>query len=157
MKDGTMTTEKVLAAWRTLNQAKYQKLDDADKVKVWKATRALRPIAEKFDEDLKDAAKKLKPSEDFDERLAKAQKYEVMIKQPDLDAEQLPMGAAEYTNFIDEFHAYNKLVDEAMKEYAQQKVEIEVEPLSEESFAKLMASNDWTMAQVVSLDDILVE
>jgi hypothetical protein len=152
-----MTTEKVLAAWRTLNNAKYSKLDDADKVKVWKATRALRPIAEKFDEDLKDAAKKLKPSEDFDERLAKAQKYEVMIKQPDLDAEQLPMGAAEYAKFIDEFNAYNKLVDKAMKEYAEKKVEIEVEPLSEESFTKLMASNDWTMAQVVSLDDILVE
>ena len=54
-------TEQVLGAFNVLNTAKYAKMDDADKIKVWKIARALKPIATKFDEDSKDAAEKLKP------------------------------------------------------------------------------------------------
>lgn len=150
-----MKTEKILTAYRILSTAKYSKLDDADKIKVWKITRALKPIAEKFDEDSQDAAKKLKPSEDFDQKLEKAQKYERMIKQPNLDATTLPMGAAEYAAFVDEFHRYNKLVSDAIKDYAEKEQEVEIESLSDDAFGKLMASNEWNMEQVMAVSDIV--
>ena len=157
MKKLTLTTEKVLAAFNVLSSAKYSKLDDVDKIKVWKITRKLKPVAEKFDEDSKDAAEKMKPSEDFDERLAKAQEYERTIKQADFDASKLPMGAAEYGKFIEEFKAYQKLVNDTIRDFAKKEVEVEIETLSEDAFGKLMASNDWNMAQVVALDEFVGE
>lgn len=157
MKKLNLTTEKVLAAFNVLSSAKYSKLDDADKIKVWKITRNLKPVAEKFDDDSKDAAEKMKPSEDFDERLAKAQEYERTIKQTDFDASKLPMGAAEYGKFIEEFKSYQKLVNDTISDFAKKEVEVEIETLSEDAFGKLMASNDWNMAQVVALDGIVTE
>ena len=157
MTQKKLKTEDVLKAYNVLSIAKYGKLDDADKIKVWKITRKLKPVAEKFDEDSKDAAEKMKPSEDFDERLAKAQEYERTIKQPDFDAQKLPMGAAEYGKFIEEFKAYQKLVNDTISDFAKKEVEVEIETISEDAFGKLMASNDWNMAQVVALDGIVTE
>ena len=157
MKKVAITTEKVLEAYNIIGMAKYSKLDDADKIKAWKITRQLKPIAEKFDEESKDAAEKMKPSEDYDERLAKAQEYETEIRKPGCDASKLPMGAAEYAQFIEEFKAYQKLVGDTVKDFAEKEVEVEFEPLSEEAFGKLMASNDWTMQQVTALGDLVCE
>ena len=157
MKKLTLTTEKVLAAYRTLSTAKYSKLEDGDKIKAWKIARKLKPVANKLEEDSQDAAEKMKPYEDFDEKLTKAQQYERIVREKDFDASRLPMGAAEYGQFVDEFQKYNKLVGDAVKEFADKEVELEFEALSEDAFAKLMASNEWTMDQTVALGDIVTE
>lgn len=150
-------TEKVLAAWRVLNTAKYTKMDDADKIKVWKVSRVLLPIAEKFDADSKDAAEKMKPSEDFNERLMNAQEYERVSKDASADASKLKMGAAEYGEFLRELQNYNKLVSDAVKGFAEKEVEVEFEPISEDAFGKLMASNDWTLEQAAEVSNLIVE
>lgn len=150
-------TEMLLAVFNVLNTAKYAKLDDADKIKVWKIARQMKPISTKFEEETKDAAEKMKPGEDFDGQLQKAQQYEVEIRKPDCDAEKLPMGAAEYQAFITEFKKYQKLVNDAVKEYADKEVEIEFEPVSEDVFGKLMASNDWTVDQATTLGDFICQ
>lgn len=148
-------TEKVLGAFNVLNTAKYAKMDDADKIKVWKIARALKPIATKFDEDSKDAAEKLKP-EGFDDDLRKAQEYERVTKNKETDASKLEMGAAEYGEFIKKLKEMNKLVADALKEFANKKVDIDFEPISEDAFTKLMASNDWTMEQAVMIGELIV-
>ena len=150
-------TEMLLAVFNVLNTAKYGKLDDQDKIKVWKIARMMKPIATKFEEETKDAAEKMKPGEEFDEQLQKAQQYEVEIRKPDCNAEKLPMGAAEYQAFITEFKKYQKLVNDAVKEFADKEVEIEFEPVSEEVFGKLMSSNDWTVDQTTTLGDFICE
>jgi len=151
-----ITTEKVLNAYRIISGAKYTKMDDADKIKVWKIARALKPVADKFEDDSKDAADKMKPSEDFADNLQKAQEFERITKDKDFDASKLPMGVAEYNGFIKEFQNYNRLVGEAVKEFADKEVEIEFEPLSEDAFGKLMASNEWTMEQTVEIGMLIV-
>ena len=149
-------TEKAVAASNILATAKYGKLSDEDKVKVWKIARALKPIATKFDEDSNDASEKFKEDiENFDERLGKAQQYEVEIRKPDFDAQKLPMGAAEYAAFIDEFKKYQKLVSDAMAEFAQADTDVDFEPIDEDAFGKLMASNDWNVAQAMALGEII--
>ena len=148
-------TEKVLGAFNVLNTAKYAKMDDADKIKVWKIARALKPIATKFDEDSKDAAEKLKP-EGFDDDLRKAQEYERVTKDKDADTSKLEMGAAEYGEFIKKLKEMNKLVADALKEFANKEVDIDFEPISEDAFTKLMASNDWTMEQAVMIGELIV-
>lgn len=152
-----ITTEKVLNAYRVIGGAKYTKMDDSDKIKVWKIARALKPVVDKFDDDYKDAAEKMKPSEDFADNLQKAREFERITKEKDFDASKLPMGVAEYNEFIKKLQDYNRLVDEAVKEFVDKEVEIEFEPLSEESFGKLMASNEWTMEQTVEIGMLIVQ
>lgn len=150
-------TEQVLSAYRILSGAKYTKMDDADKIKVWKIARALKPVATKFEDDSKDAAEKLKPTEDFTDKLQKAQDYERMIKEKDLDASKLPMGPAEYDEFVKTVQHYNKVVGDAIKEFAETEVEVEFEPLTESAFEKLMSSNEWTFEQAVEIGTLIVQ
>ena len=151
----TVKTSEILAVYNIISSAKYGKLSDEDKVKVWKITRKLKPIATKFDEDSKDAAEKLKPTEDFSDRLEKAQEYERLRseKQPTIDV----MTTADYDKFVEELKKYNKLVGDAVKEFADKEVELEFNAVSEEAFGKLMASNEWTMGQVSVLGDFICE
>lgn len=157
MEKQTIKTEKVLNAYRVLSTAKYSKMDDSDKIKVWKIARTLKPVADKFEDDSKDAAEKMKPFEDFDEKLSKAQDYERKMKDENLDASTLPMGAAEYSEFVGEFQKYNVLVNKAVREFAEKEVELEFDAISEEAFGKLMASNEWTMEQAMVLGDIITD
>ncbi len=159
MKEINVKTSEILAAYNVLNGAKFGSMDDADKVKVWKVARALKPVAIKFEEDNKDAAEKLKPEIEggFDETLAKAQEYEALVRENG-DMTKSPIGAAEYNAFIEEFKKYNELVGKAIEEFANKEVKLSFEPLSEEAFGKLMTSNpDWKMAQVMLLDGIINE
>ena len=151
----TIKTERVLTAFRVLNTAKYTKMSDEDKIKVWKIARTLKPVADKFDDDSKDAAEKFKPSEDFSERLQKAQEFERMRNAGE-NMTDAPMGAAEYGDFIKEFQKYNKTVGDAVKEFADKEVELEFEKLTEDAFGKLMASNEWTMEQAMEIGMLIV-
>jgi hypothetical protein len=152
----TIKTSDAINVYRIISTAKYTKLDDADKIKVWKIARALKPIATKFDDDSKDAAEKFKPSEDFTDNLQKAQEFE-RLRNTNGDMTKSPMGASEYGEFVKEFQKYNKLVGEAIKEYADKEVEIEVEPISEDAFAKLLASNEWTVGQTIEVGAFVLE
>lgn len=60
------------------------------------------------------------------------------------------------TNLSENFQNYNRLVADAVKEFADKEVEIEFEPLSEDAFGKLMASNEWTMEQTVEIGMLIV-
>ena len=153
----SIKTSEILAAYNILNTAKYGSMEDGDKIKVWKITRALKPIATKFDEDSKDAAEKMKPKYEggFDETLQKAQEYERMIRDTKADPKKLPMGAAEYDAFIEKFKEYNKLVGKAVEDFANKEVKVSFEPLNDDAFGKLMASNEWTMGQAVALSEII--
>lgn len=152
----TIKTERVLTAFRVLNTAKYTKMSDEDKIKVWKIARALKPVADKFEDDSKDAAEKFKPTEDFAERLQKAREFERMRNAGE-DMTNAPMGAAEYGEFLKEFQKYNQTVGEAVKEFADKEVELTFDTLSEEAFGKLMASNDWTVEQAETAGDTVCE
>jgi len=153
----TFKTSEILNAFNIINSSKYGKMDDADKVKVWKICRKLKPIATKFDEDSKDAAEKMKPEIEggFDEALSKAQEYERLTAQhqPTIDI----MTKAEYDKFIKEFKSYQKLMDDAIKEFADKEVEIEFEPIGEDAFGKLLASNEWNMNQVLLVGNVICE
>lgn len=153
MKKVTIKTEKALEVFNILKGASYQKLTDEDKVKVWKAYRALHPVATKFEDDSKDAAEKLKP-EGLEATLEKAKDYEQKKQKGDSD---LPMTEQEYLAFINgDWQKFNQLLAKAVKEFAEAEVELEFETINEESFAKLMSSNDWKMEQVRIVGEFLL-
>lgn len=149
----TINTEKALQAYNLLNVAKYNKMEDGEKIIVFKATRALKPIATAFEDASKDAIEKMK-FEGFDEQLAKAREYEFKKKG---GAEDLPISDEEYKDFITKLVEYDKLAKEAIKQLGDKEETIDVELLSEDSFAKLMSSNDWTMEQAMIVGDVVCE
>ena len=155
MKKVTLTTEKVLAAYNVISTAKYSKLDDANKVKVWKIARAMKPVADKFADDRDDAAKKLMPTEDFEERRVKAQQYQAMLGDKQADMTQAPMTPTEFWKFIEESNGYNKLLADALNDFGKKEVKVSFEPISEEAFGKLMTSNDWTFEFALKLGEII--
>lgn len=152
MKNVTLKREKIVQVFRMLNNAKYQKLSDSDKVNVWKIVRTLRPIAQKCEEDISDAQIKLVPYEGFGMDLNKAKQYE---KAKSEGIEDSPMTEEEYKKFQTAFNSYSKLLTSALKDILDQEETIEFNALSEDSFGKLMASNDWTFKEVESLDFII--
>lgn len=148
-----VTTEKILSVYNILKGASYQKMSDDDKIKLWKIARTMKPIATKFDDDSKDAAEKLKP-EGIEVTLEKAKEYEQKKQKGDTD---LPMTEAEYLGFINgDWAKFNNLLTKAVKEFADAEVELEFEPLNEDSFSKLIASNDWKMEQVMIVSEVIV-
>ena len=150
-----LKTENVLAAYRVLGGAKYAKLSDEDKIKVFKICIALKPIATKYDEDSKDAAEKLKP-EGIEAMLEKAREYEQKMKAG--KADKLALTEEEYQTWMREvWLPYSNLVNKAVGDIAQTEVEIEFEPLSEEAFGKLMASNDWKIQQADVVGELIIE
>ena len=155
MKKIRIKNEEVLHAFNIINAANYKQLDDADKIKLYKIARAMKPSARQFEEDSRDAAEKLKP-EGIDAKLQKAQEYEAKTKAGDTD--KLPMTAEEYQKFIQtEWLPFNNLVQKAVREFADKEIELEFEPLTEEAFGKLMASNDWTIEKATTIGDLIVE
>lgn len=145
----------VMLAFSILNSANYKQLDDADKIRLWKIARVMKPAAKQLEEDSRDAAEKLKP-ENFDAQLEKAKEFEEKKEKGDTD--KLPMTDNEYQKFIREvYHPFNNLVQKAVNEESEKEVEIDFEPLTEEAFGKLMASNDWKIQQVMTLGNLIVE
>ena len=148
-----VTTEKILSVYNILKGASYQKMSDDDKIKLWKIARTMKPIATKFEDDSKDAAEKLKP-EGLEVTLEKAKEYEQKKQKGDTD---LSMTEAEYLEFINgDWAKFNNLLTKAVKEFADAEVELEFEPLNEDSFSKLIASNDWKMEQVMIVSEVIV-
>ena len=102
-------------------------------------------------------AEKLKPSEDYDERLAEAQEYERVSRDKDADASQLKMGPAEFNEFVKEMNHYQDLISKALKDEMEKEVEVEFEPITEDALLKLMNSNDWTIAGAMAVSEVAVE
>lgn len=151
----TIKTKELLAVYNIINTAKYAKMDDADKIKLWKIARQIKPAATKFDEDAKDAAEKMKPYDDFTAKLSKAQEYE-RVKKEGGDVESI-MSEDDYKGFIDDLVKYNEVVSDAVEEFAEADCTVDFEPLSEEAFGKLMASNEWDVKSTTIVGDFVME
>ena len=148
-------SENVAQVYNILNAAKYSKLNDDERIALWKITRAMKPVALKLKDDIQDAAQHMKPSDDFDQRLTIARQYE----QAQRDGKEFDkLSKEDYDAFIREWKDYSKLVDTAVKEFADEEVEIDIEPITEETLSRLMASNDsWTMESAVIVSDMIMQ
>ena len=146
----TITTEQALEMYQVLSGADYSKMEGADQVKLVQILLVLEPIAKKYESATKTASDKLKEGfPGIDEKIQKANQYRNMKNDPNTDATELPMGPAEYHNFMaGEWAEFQKRINEAIADCGKKEVEIEVEPLTIEQFQALMESNkkNWKVA-----------
>ena len=145
-------TKEVLVAWQVLGQAKYDKLDSDQKVRVFHIGQMLKPIATAFSDYSADAAEKMQPSADFQERWDKAKVYETMTANPKADMEQLPMGPAEYKEFmVKEYFPFDRLWKKAIKDEGDKEVDLKFDPISEEVLFALADANKWNVDQTTAV------
>lgn len=150
-----MKTIEITNIYVVLNEAKLTKMDDADKFKVIKILRVIKPVAKGYEDFVEDVKNKLK-ADDHDKMTEKAQawnKDNQGKKVNELTQEQIDELNALNTYFAD----YNKRVEACLKEEAEKEVELAFNKLSEEAFSKLVASNDWTCGQIMALSDAVAE
>lgn len=133
------TTEKAVVAYRVLNNAKIGKMKDGDKFNVVKIMKELKPVATGYDDFLKDAAERLKP-EGTEELQSKVQGGE------QLDAEEQKV-----------WDKYNADIAKCVQEELAKEIEFTFVPLSEEGFKGLLSSNDFSMAEIMALYDVIGE
>lgn len=143
-----MKTIDIVKAYRIINDAKLTKMEDADKFKVIKATRQLKPVAASFDEFVKEAQERLKP-EGWDEMQKKSRKWQE-------DGDKSTLTVEERREINRYFTDYNAKVEECVKEEAEKEPELTYERLSEEAFGKFIASNDYDVRTIIELENILV-
>ena len=150
-----MKTIEITNIYAVLNEAKLTKMDDADKFKVIKALRVIKPIAKGY-EDLIEEAKNKRKGDDHDKVTEKAQdwnKDNQGKKVGELTQEQI-----DELNAINKYFSdYNSRVENCVKEEAEKEVELTFDKLNEEAFGKLVASNDWTCGQIMALSDAVAE
>lgn len=150
----SVKTESVVKVYNLIKDARYSKMSDGDKIAVWKIFKAIKPIASSFIEDVNDARQKLVPSESFQQDLQRAREYEIARSKKEVCA---VMSESEYKEFVMQFTHYNKLVEQAIREYTEAEIEIEFAPLSQDAFEKLSLSNDWTFAQSDAVESFVCQ
>ena len=142
-----MKTLDIISVYKVLNEAKLSKMDDSDKFKVIKAVRALRSIANDFEELVKDVQEKLK-DESFEEMQEKAKKWQE-------EGEKTSISVEERKSINQYFNDYSNKVDKCLKEEGEKDNELTFEKLTDEAFDKLTASNDWNVKTIIQVQDAL--
>lgn len=142
----SLKTLEIVDAYHLLGNAKYNKLEDADQLKVWRLSRLMKPIAKEVEEAQQDAVKSLIPDE-FRQKIRKAQEYSEARKAG--IKEGLPMTDGEFLEYLTEFKKYNILVGKAFDEVLQKEVKLEFEPLPENTVGQLVTCNEWPMAEAL--------
>ena len=143
---------EIAKLYNQLSKTGYSKLNDDDRIRLWKTLRSMKPVVDKFEEDKKAAANDLMPQGDFILKYQRALAYEKAE-----DKSTVNMTQEEYNQFAQEFKSFTNLVNKAIEELNNTMVEIDIYPLDEEGFSRLMASNDWTMEQVLAISDYITE
>lgn len=133
----------VVSAYKVLGDAKVVKLEESEVIKVVKARKAMRPIADDYDAFLKDCQEKFKP-EGWDDIQKKLQQWQQ-------EGENTTLTEAERIELNKAVIGYQKKIDAALKDELKREVELNIEPLKEESATKMLVENGW---EVRVLDEL---
>lgn len=123
------TKEQAIMAYDILAGAKLGKMKDGDKFAAVKIMRDLKSTASDYRDYLKDVSDKLKP-EGFDELQGTPEAEKVATK-------------------------YQQDVARCLSDELAKEIELDFTPLSEEGLKSLIDSNDFTLGQIMTLQDVI--
>lgn len=139
--------KNIVSAYKVLGEAKVTKLEESEVIKIVKARKAMRPIADEFEAFLKDAQEKFKP-ECWDDVQAKVQQWQQEGENTTLtDDEKRGVNTA----LVDYQNSINKAVNDEL----EREVEINIETLKEESATKLITENGWELKKLEEIEVVL--
>lgn len=136
-----MKVKEISGLFNILSKANLSKMDDADKYIVIKMLRKLRPIAEKFETDKKDAYERLRP-DNWKEVSEAANKWREENDSRALSEDEV---------------SYILRVNECLADEKEREEDVDLPKLSEEAFQKLMAGNEWNNLLAMELSEMIVD
>ena len=114
-----MKTSKIVSVYKTMNDSKLTKMEDADKFKVIKALRAIKPISEGYEEFVKLTHEKLKDDK-MEEMQKKAQHWQEMQSQ----GKEVEYSFEERKELNEYFQNFNNTIEKLMKEEGDKENEL---------------------------------
>lgn len=132
--------KNIVSAYKVLGDAKVTKLEEGEVIKVLKARKAMRPIADDFDAFLKDCQEKFKP-ENWDEVQEKVAQWQK-------EGENTTLTEAERMELNKAVIGYQQKVDDAVKDELAKDIEVKFEKLGEESVAALIQENGFKVREI---------
>lgn len=136
-----MKLKEIVSTYKLLGEAKVMNLTEEEVLTIVIARKKMRALAMEYDEYLKDVQDKFRP-DNFDELVMKAQNWDELSKE-------------EQQSISNQLKAYEKKVNNIVKEELNKIVEIEIQPLSEECLAKLIKMNGWSINKIDELSAVL--
>ena len=132
-----VTTEQIVKAYQVLHDAKLGKLEGKEKIAVVKVSQKLKSVATAYTEFEQDAVKRLRP-DGFDSIEQKLSSRSSLTPAESLKLQE-----------------FNKQVSECLEEEKKKEHELDIEPLSEKTMEHLMESNDFTIGQLIAIEEIM--
>lgn len=142
-----MKLKQIVAAYKVLGEAKVQKLDEKEVIKIVKARKAMRPHADEYESFLKDVQEKFKP-ENWDDVQAKVQKWQQ-------EGENTTLSEVERVQINKVLIDFQKKIETAVKDELEKEVELSIDKLSEESATKLLVENGWELKKLDEIEVVL--
>ena len=138
-----MKLKEIVTAYKVLGEAKVSKLSEKEVIKVVKARKAMRAIAEDYEAFLKDCQEKFKP-EDWEDVQGKLQQWQQ-------EGENTTLTEEERIAINKSIFSYQSSIDKAVKDELEKEIELSIEKLDDETPSKLLLENAW---EVKKLDEI---
>ena len=134
-----MKIKEIVNAYKVLGEIHVYNLEDDEIVKILNARIEMKQHVDKYNSFLEDAKEKCKPS-DY------AEKSELMLNWSELDDSV----RRELNAWLKE---YNNKINNVVKDFAEQEVELNIEKLNKDVAVKLLKANNW---QPNKLDEISI-
>lgn len=141
------TIKQVVEAYKVLGEAKVTKLEESEVIKVVKARKAMRPIADEYEAFLKDCQDKFKP-ENWDKIQGNLQKWQQ-------EGEKTTLTEEERIEVNESVIEYQSKINAAVKDELEKEVEVNIEALKEDSATKLLVENGWELKKLDEIEILL--
>ena len=132
---------ELLGLANILSIAKVSKMDDTDKYAVIKIMRELRPVATEINAAIEIARDKLKGEE-----------HASIVK---MEQEWDNLSDDERSQVKSYYAKYDKEIEASIRDLLEENFELSVK-LSEGAYSKLIASNDFDVATMMKLENLIV-
>lgn len=147
-----MKTSDCIQAATLLRTAKLTKMEDKEKLTVIKAVRALDKVAKEYEALVKEVKEKLK-----DERFKEMSRRGEDFNSSHSEGQTLTTKEQQEVKELNAYFAdYNRRLDEVLKADYEREVTVEYERLKEDAFWRLVASNDFTVQEIINIEAVLV-
>ena len=144
-------TIKAVEAYRTLKMLKVAGMSDEAMLAVWKNLKALRPVSETYDKDIKEVRATLQDEEfeKMQQRVKEAQELERRAKEEARDMTDAEKREIAEINAW--FAAWNKKGQEFFKELTEKEVKVDIVEIDVEELLKAFKMSDKTFEEVEKL------
>lgn len=151
----TLKTDTILRAVTLLRESKLTNIESAtDKYAIIKSLKAMKPVADAFEDFKSDALSKLRGA-DHDAMVKKFKQMqieEMRIKKGEIKTYSLPV--PEMLKVADYIKLYDKQVSDCISDEEKKPVDVDIRTISEDSIAQLIDSNDWSADDCLLIDEL---